>query len=126
MLDRIKKVLLIFIGLLVFSYLYLLINKKTGFYIPCIFNKITGLRCPGCGITRCIFSLMQFKFKDAFFYNQFVFIFFPFWVLGVIYEVYCYIVSKDPVLIKNIPKWIWNVLIIILIVFCIARNIYSF
>ena len=31
--------------------------------IPCIFHEITGLRCPGCGITHALMCLLRFDFE---------------------------------------------------------------
>lgn len=40
--------------------------KYTGLAIPCFFRRMTGLKCPGCGITGMCVALMQFDFKEAF------------------------------------------------------------
>ena len=53
--------------------LYYVFIKITGFSIPCIFRMITGLLCPGCGITRCLTALADLQLKRAFSYNQYVF-----------------------------------------------------
>ncbi len=53
--------------------LYYVFIKITGFSIPCIFRMITGLLCPGCGITRCLTALADLQLKKAFSYNQYVF-----------------------------------------------------
>ena len=47
----------------------LAILANNGFAIPCIFNKVTGLYCPGCGNTRAAISLLKFDFLAAFYYN---------------------------------------------------------
>jgi hypothetical protein len=33
--------------------------------IPCLFYKITGLYCPGCGNTRATLALLQLDFADT-------------------------------------------------------------
>lgn len=36
---------------------------------PCLFYKVTGLKCVGCGATRAVDSLLEGKFIAAFYYN---------------------------------------------------------
>lgn len=44
-------------------------------YLPtvslCPFHAITGLPCPGCGMTRAMLRIGQLKFEDAIGYNLF-------------------------------------------------------
>ena len=47
--------------------LYILAQKNIG--IPCLFYRLTGLKCPGCGNTRAALSLLRLDFSAAFFYN---------------------------------------------------------
>jgi hypothetical protein len=35
------------------------------FYPPCVFRKITGLLCPGCGMTRALHQLLHGHFAAA-------------------------------------------------------------
>ena len=51
---------------------YYLFVKITHLGIPCVFNLITGLHCPGCGISRMFISLASLNFKAAFQYNAYV------------------------------------------------------
>ena len=37
--------------------------------IPCVFNKLTGLKCPGCGNTRAASALAHLQFAQSFSYN---------------------------------------------------------
>lgn len=48
-----------------------LLLSHLGVGIPCILYKITGLRCPGCGNTRAILSLLQLDIRKALQYNWF-------------------------------------------------------
>ena len=52
--------------------LYYIFIRITGLAVPCIFRKITGFLCPGCGITRAILAAVRLDFAKAFAYNQLV------------------------------------------------------
>ena len=54
--------------LIIFSagLLYYIVNIIFNIKIPCVFNKITGLYCPGCGISRMFISLFSGEIKTAF------------------------------------------------------------
>lgn len=47
----------------------LFVLAKLDFPVPCLFHKLTGLRCPGCGNTRAVLSLLQLNFSEMFRYN---------------------------------------------------------
>lgn len=64
------KILVLFLAL---GIGYALLVRYTSFCIPCFFKTITGLRCPGCGITHVFLRLMNFDFYGAFVENRFVF-----------------------------------------------------
>ena len=124
--TKIKNIILSILTIIILLLIYLYLNKKYGFYIPCIFHKITGFYCPGCGATRCILSLIKGNIKAAFFYNPLFFIMIPFFIFGIIYKCYIYIADKEEKIISNIPNYIWVVVLIIVIIFGILRNIETF
>lgn len=126
MTKRIIKLLLIILSLLMIVFIYYLININYKIFIPCVFHEITGYYCPGCGITRCIFSIIRCDLYDAFCYNELVFILLPFLFIYEIYMVYLYIFDKKDNIINKIPNYIWIILIIIVITFGIIRNLDCF
>ena len=55
--------------------------EEANFFIPCMFNKVTGLKCPGCGMTRAIHEILHFNFFQSIKYNILAL---PLVVLGII------------------------------------------
>ncbi len=49
--------------------IYVLFFTTTDIGIPCIFHLITGMQCPGCGMTHALSSVVQGNFTEAFQYN---------------------------------------------------------
>jgi len=103
---------------------YYLINKYTNFYIPCIFHEITGFKCPGCGVTRLLFALLNFNFVEAFKINPLVFIYLPFIITYYFYVNYLYVYNKKDKILIKVPNYIWGLVIAITILFGIIRNFY--
>ncbi len=49
------------------------------FKIPCFFQSIFGFDCPGCGMSRAVFSALRLDFAAAFSFHP------MFWSLPVLY-----------------------------------------
>lgn len=111
-----RKINFIFLFLIALI-IYFLINLKWHIYIPCIFHELTGLYCPGCGITRMFFALLKLDFINAFHYNPLVFIM----LLGYIF--YKVISLRTPV---KLPKYFSLILLVIVVLFGVLRNIDTF
>ena len=56
---------------------YSLFFSLTGWGIPCLFHLVTGLNCPGCGVSRMLLSMMRLDFAAAFRYNAVLFCMLP-------------------------------------------------
>lgn len=100
-----------------------ILNIKFNVVIPCLFNKITHLYCPGCGITRMFKALMKLDLKRAFSYNQFVFLSLPFFLIYFIDEVRSKLFYKKKILNAKIINVIAIILIVLAVIFCVIRNI---
>ncbi len=124
--KRLIKVIIRDVLLLLILIGYYFFNKYTGIYIPCIFRKITGFKCPGCGITHLVFALLKLDFHEAFISNPLVFIYLPFIIIYFTYLDYLYIYEKKDKVLKKIPNIIWIILIIITIIYAVIRNISGF
>ena len=105
--------------------LYYIFIRITGLAIPCIFRKITGLLCPGCGITRAILAAARLDIARAFAYNQYIFVALPAVAYILIKNDYVYIRYGN----RELSRFD-NVLIFICIsgavIFAVLRNVMHF
>ena len=64
-----------FLGVVLMLYLlYKMFPISLGrFLMPCMFLKLTGLYCPGCGGTRAVAALLKGKWLLSFFYHPIVY-----------------------------------------------------
>lgn len=92
------------------------------FTVGCPFNRLTGLKCPGCGITRMILSLLRLDFKTAFFYNPAVFCLVPLWAAAFCAFVPLKMKGKEDTA-KSIKNAAAYFSIAVLVIFGVARNI---
>lgn len=98
---------------------YALIVRYTSFCIPCFFNTLTGLRCPGCGITHLFLNLMKFDFTGAFHANRFLFATSPLLLLLVILNVFC----SDKIRKMTVVKWLTFAYLVAVLLWTVIRNI---
>ena len=119
--KRLKRVICRYILLFLLFLGYYLLNKLTGFCIFCPINHFTGYLCPGCGVTRCLFSILELHFEKAFYYNQLVFILLPFFSFYCLYNTVDFVFEKNNPI--RIPNYVMIPLLIIVIAFGVVRNI---
>lgn len=112
---KIRDIIVLIVIFLIYT--VLIISFDIG--IPCVFYEITGLYCPGCGITRLCLSLFEGDVYQAFRYNPIIFIDLP--ILFILFVLNIFFKKN-----KNIKK-ITDVIIIFLatitIIFGVIRNI---
>ena len=120
--KRLLHVIKKYIILLLIFIIYYLININTGIYIPCIFRKITGFKCPGCGITSMLFELLHFHIKEAFMFNPLVFIYLPFIIIYFLYLDYLYIYDKNDKILVKVPEYLKVLVLIITLLYGVVRN----
>ena len=61
--ERLYKTLKPIFLLLLVGGIYVVLVYTTGFKIPCPIKFTTGFDCPGCGISRVLFSYLRLDFK---------------------------------------------------------------
>lgn len=120
--TRVKKTASIFIILAVIGIAYFFIYKALGFGIPCVFQEITGLKCPGCGVTKMCSYLLALDFYSAFWANPCLFILLPVILYFLAKEIYCYI-RYGSTKFKKAENVVLVIVIIILLAFAVFRNI---
>ena len=99
--------------------LYAHLVRVTGFGIPCVFHTITGLDCPGCGVTRMCLWL---DFAAAYRYNAAILVLSPLGIAVAARQAWLYVKTGHPKLSK-IEMGIISFLIVALLVFGVWRNI---
>ena len=114
------KLILILISFLI---IYFILSELLDVGIPCLFYEITGYYCPGCGITRLLFSLLKLDFYQAFRYNPLIFILI---IITGIYWLVKFILKKFINISIEIPNYVYYILLVIVIIFGILRNIPMF
>lgn len=85
----------------------------------CIYKRITGLPCPGCGMTRAFLSFFRGDIGQAFYYHPL------FWLVPMIFGVY---VFKDNARVRKIfdHDRLWQVLLVSFIGVYVIRMVVLF
>lgn len=120
--GRVRKLCFLCSGLLLAGCAYALVCSKIGVGLPCVFHLITGLQCPGCGVTRMCLSLLRGDFAAAWQYNAAILCLFP---LGAVVAAnvavrYVRIGTLRPSRWANALLWC---MIAVLLVFGVVRNL---
>lgn len=69
--ERKRLIRITAVSLAAFSALWSLVFLALrGISVPCVFYKLTGLLCPGCGNSRAAISLICGEWSTAFRYNM--------------------------------------------------------
>ncbi|HEY3928798.1 MAG TPA: DUF2752 domain-containing protein [Candidatus Koribacter sp.] len=89
------------------------------FLPPCIFQKLTGLFCPGCGSTRAVWYLVHGHPLKALGENALIVLLLPF----IIYDLAAVLSRRWVTLSSRLHPWILWTLFGVLIAFTVARNI---
>ena len=94
-----------------------MVQKLTGRFCPMVL--ISGLPCPGCGMTRAFFLFLQLRFAEAYQMHPLVYG----WIaLGIVFCVRRYVMVKE---VKSLQKYA-IALLIVMVGFYIYRMIRFF
>ena len=99
---------------------YLIWIRCGGFAVPCLFHEVTGLQCPGCGITRMLTAVSELDFGAALQANAFLLLTSPYLSFLLLYSAYKWVRNER---IGAKAEAAAAVYCVGLIVFGILRNI---
>ena len=101
----------------------LLRPEGSGFGLPCVVHRLTGLFCPGCGSSRALGSLLRLELYQAFRWNPLVVMLLPFALFYLVWGSVSWVRVGRNTLDDRIPsKLLWAVLAAAL-VFFVLRNL---
>ncbi len=123
--NRLKKLIITVTLVLSVGIIYYIFVRTSGYAVPCVINKITGIYCAGCGITRMFVALFQLDFTVAARNNLLA--------LMLIIPVLIFAVNRGIKYVKygalkfsRAEKICVIALIILLVIFTVIRNIPTF
>lgn len=118
--NRLKKILILILSVTIGMLIYF------GFIsIPCVFHTLFKIPCPGCGMTRAFFRIINFDFIGAFYYNILgipLFIFLIFCFVSIIYDIVLDKKTLENKVLKFLEKF--AIPIILLLVVSMVVNIF--
>jgi len=106
--------------------IYYYLHIEYNLTIPCLFYKISGFYCPGCGVTRMLFSIINLDLYQAFRYNPLIFTMLPFVIIYIIDTCIKWLNNKNNYMYLKINNKTWIIVLIITISFGVLRNISIF
>lgn len=115
-----KNILRIYGTVLSVGGLYYVFTLITGISIPCVYNQLFGIMCPGCGTTRLFKALLRLDFAEAFYHNPVVFVLLIIWniIAALLFFGKPKILKKPAVLYT-----LFGVTVFVMFVFGILRNL---
>ncbi|MCI9360581.1 MAG: DUF2752 domain-containing protein [Hungatella sp.] len=120
--ERLYRVCEVCFFVVLAGILYGVFVKATNVGIPCMFHLITGLKCPGCGVTRMAVALLGLDVAGAFEANPAVLVLSPVFLAVFIKHIVGYVKTGEWTIgaVQNAVMWLG---VAVLTVYGILRNI---
>lgn len=118
--GRQQHALRLYGSLLLAGLAYLAFCLTTGLRLPCPFYTVTGLLCPGCGITRMMLALARLDFTAAYAANPAVLLTGPLLLVLAAKEEYHWIKTGRRL---QSGQWLYMLLLLFFTIFTIWRNL---
>lgn len=117
--TRVKIVFRRYVLLLAVGVAYLIFCRTAELSLPCLFHVMTGLDCPGCGITRLMLSLAEGDLGAVFHANEAIFILGPILCIFLLRDDLHWVLCGER---KEPPRPFIFFLLIVFAAFTIWRN----
>ncbi|HIX63791.1 MAG TPA: DUF2752 domain-containing protein [Candidatus Mediterraneibacter colneyensis] len=103
--------------------LYLYFHNPHSYPLPCLFYVVTGFYCPGCGAGRACYSILHFKFLDAFCYNPLMTLLLPLIGLYIAARALDWMITGGNHIDKKISTKVLMWVLIGIFIYGVLRNI---
>ena len=119
---RLRRLALAALALLLAGLAYAALVRTTGAALPCPFHALTGLECPGCGVTRMCLALLRLDVSGAWKANPVLLLLLP--LLGGLlgYRAVVY-VRRGSVPTARWETLVWSGMAVVLLLWGVWRNI---
>ena len=102
---------------------YCLRSLGPGWMPKCIFRSATGLECPGCGMTRGTYALLNGRIVEAFAFNPVGMVLLPLALVALGIEVLGWVRGKPMPFRLNPGRWGATVIAVVVIGWFVWRNV---
>lgn len=96
--------------------------SEYSFYPPCPSYSLFGIHCAGCGATRSLHALLHGNVAQALAYNPLFVLVLPFLLVLFVWLSFVWLCGKSPP-IRDLPHWLIWFLVMLILVYTIARNV---
>ena len=119
---RLKRLLLLAGLILGIGLAYAVFVRLSGLSIPCPFHAVTGLLCPGCGVTRMCLALLRLDFAAAWQANPVLLLLLPVLAALLLRQAVRYVKTGRSTLSRGESALVWGMAAVLLL-WGIARNL---
>jgi hypothetical protein len=102
--------------------LYAVPPGESGLYPRCVFHLLTGLHCPGCGLTRCLHALLHGQWLQALAYNGLAVVALPLVALWS-WRLLCSLWTGKPMAGRPLSAWSLRLIFWTLVAYWVLRNL---